>query len=219
MKEIRKIGIENREYPKLLKKIEDSPKSLYIKGEIPNGPCFAIVGTRQCSSYGKRIALEIASNLTEAGFIIVSGMARGIDTFAHKGCLEAGGKTIAVLGTGLDEKSIYPKENLTLSHEILEKGGCLISEYAPETSVHKSNFPQRNRIISGLSLGILVIEAKIKSGTLITARWAELQKRKVFATPGSIYSLNSKGPHLLIKKGAILVEKTEDILKELIVSK
>ena len=119
------------------------------------------------------------------------------------------------MGTGLDEKSIYPKENLKLAREIIEKGGCLISEFPPGTPGFKQNFPQRNRIISGLCLGILVVEAKAKSGALITANWAKLQKRKIFAVPGPIYSLNSKGPNLLIKNGAILVEQANDILKAL----
>lgn len=215
MEKIETIKIEDKEYPEILKKIKDPPKVLYVRGEIPKEPCFAIVGTRKCSAYGKQIALEIAGDLAKAGLVIVSGMARGIDTFAHKGALERNGKTIAVLGTGLDEKSIYPKENLKLAREILKNGGCLISEYPSGTPGYPSNFPARNRIISGLSLGVLVIEAKMKSGALITANWARAQKRKLFAVPGSIYSLNSKGPHFLIKRGAILIENADDILKEL----
>jgi len=215
MEKIEIIKIEDKGYPKLLKKIEDPPKILYIRGELPKKPCFAIVGTRRCSAYGKQIALEIAGGLAEVGLTIVSGMARGIDSFAHKGCLEREGKTIAVLGTGLDEKSIYPQENLKLAREILEKGGCLISEFPPGTPGLKQNFPQRNRIISGLSLGVLVVEAKMGSGALITAKWAKEQKRKLFAVPGPVHSSNSKGPHLLIKQGAILVENANDILKEL----
>jgi len=219
MEEIKEIKIESKKYPRLLKKIEGPPIALYVKGEIPKKPCFAIVGTRRCSAYGKQMALEIAGDLAQAGLVIVSGMARGIDTYAHRGCLERGGKTIAVLGTGVDEKSIYPQENLKLAHEILEKGGCLISEFPPGTPGFKSNFPQRNRIISGLSLGVLVVEAKMKSGALITARWAKLQKRKIFAIPGPVHSSNSKGPHSLIKQGAKLVEKANDILKELNLSR
>lgn len=215
MEEIKEIKIDNGRYPKLLKGIEDPPRTLYVRGEIPKGNFFAIVGTRRCSDYGKQIALEIAGDLAEAGLIIVSGMARGIDSFSHRGCLEGGGKTVAVLGTGLDEKSIYPKENWKLAREIVQGGGCLISEFSPGTPGLKQNFPQRNRIISGLSLGVLVIEAKMKSGALITANWARLQKRRVFATPGPVHYSNSKGPHLLIKQGAILVENANDILKEL----
>ncbi len=215
MDQIKKLKITDQNYPQLLKKIEEPPKTLYLRRKIPQGNCFAIVGTRRCSDYGKQIALEIAGDLAKAGLVIVSGLARGIDSFAHQGCLEKNGKTIAVLGTGLDEKSIYPKENLKLVREIINKRGCLISEFPPGTPGFKQNFPQRNRIISGLCLGILVIEAKTRSGALITANWAKLQKRKIFAVPGPIYSLNSKGPNLLIKNGAILVEQANDILKAL----
>lgn len=213
--DIREIKIEDRNYPESLKKIKQPPKKLYVRGSLPEGNFFAMVGTRRCSNYGKQIALEMAGELSQAGLIIVSGMAKGIDTFAHKGCLETGGKTIAVLGTGLDEKSIYPQENLKLAREIIKKGGCLLSEFEPGTPGYQSNFPARNRIISGLSLAVLVIEAKMGSGALITAKWAKEQNRKVFAVPGPINALNSKGPNLLIKQGAILVENANDILQEL----
>jgi len=214
--EIKTLKIENENYPKLLKKIPNPPKVLYFKGKLlKDETCFAIVGTRRCSDYGKEIAFSIARELAQEGITIVSGMARGIDTLSHQGALEGKGRTIAVLGTGLDEKSIYPKENLKLARKILENNGCLISEYPIGTWGKKQNFPERNRIISGMSLGVLVVEAKLKSGALITASCAWSQKRKVFATPGPLYSLNSKGPHLLIKKGAKLVERADDILKEL----
>ena len=216
LEEIKTIKIGDKEYPKLLKEIEDSPEVLYYRGEIfPEENCFAVVGTRMASAYGKQVALEIAGDLAEAGLTIVSGMAPGIDTFVHQATLERKGRTIAVLGTGLDEKSIYPQSNLKLAKKILETGGCLISEYPPGTPGSKFTFPNRNRIISGLSLGVLVVEAKQKSGALITAHHAFEQKRKVFAIPGSIHSLNSKGCHYLIKKGAKLVENANDILKEL----
>ena len=216
LKEIKTINIQDKNYPKLLKEIEDSPEVLYYRGEIfPEENCFAVVGTRMASAYGKQVALEIAGDLAEAGLTIVSGMAPGIDTFVHQATLERKGRTIAVLGTGLDEKSIYPQSNLKLAKKILETGGCLISEYPPGTPGSKFTFPNRNRIISGLSLGVLVVEAKQKSGALITAHHAFEQKRKVFAIPGSIHSLNSKGCHYLIKKGAKLVENANDILKEL----
>jgi DNA processing protein len=216
MDEIKTISIEDKNYPRFLKKIADPPKVLYYLGEIkPKENCFAIVGTRRCSAYGKQVTLEIAGDLAEAGLTIVSGLAPGIDTFAHSACIERKKRTIAVLGTGLDEKSIYPKSNLKLTKKILEFEGCLISEYPPGTSGAKFTFPQRNRIISGLSLGVLVIEAPEKSGALITAEYAFFQKRKVFAIPGSIYSKTSKGCHYLIKKGAKLVENANDILKEL----
>ncbi|MDI6591937.1 MAG: DNA-processing protein DprA [Patescibacteria group bacterium] len=214
--EIKIINIEDKNYPKLLKEIKNPPKVLYVRGEIKSDEnCFAVVGTRMCSAYGKQVALEIAGDLAEAGLTIVSGLAPGIDTFCHQAALEREKRTIAVLGTGLDEKSIYPRENLNLVKKILEKGGALISEYPPGTRGTQFTFPQRNRIISGISLGVLVVEAKERSGALITAEWARKQNRKVFAIPGPIHSLNSKGCHYLIKKGAKLVENANDILEEL----
>jgi len=214
--EIKTIGIEDKNYPKLLREIKDAPKVLYVKGNLsPQEKCFAIVGTRKCSDYGKEIAFSIAKDLAETGLTIVSGMAKGIDTFAHKGALEAKARTIAVLGTGLDKESIYPRQNLKLAENILETRGCLISEYPVGTRGTNFTFPQRNRIISGLSLGVLVVEAKFGSGALITANWAFQQKRMVFSIPGSIFSKNSQGCHYLIKKGGKLVETANDILKEL----
>lgn len=215
--EIKEISIKDNNYPPLLKKIKNPPKILYFRGNLPkeNEKCFAIIGTRRCSSYGKEITFKITTDLVEAGLIIVSGFAPGIDTIAHKIAIENKKKTIAVLGTGLDEESVYPKSNLKLINKILENGGCLISELPPKTPGAKYTFPQRNRIISGLSLGVLVVEAKIKSGAIITAEYAFEQKRKVFAVPGSIFSQTSKGCHYLIKKGAKLVEKADDILNEI----
>lgn len=214
--ELKTVPIESDCYPDLLKKIPNAPPVLYVKGALlKNEVCFAIVGTRRCSDYGKEVAFSISQNLASSGLTIVSGMARGIDTFAHQGALEARGRTIAVLGTGLDEKSIYPQENLKLAREILAKGGCLVSEYPEGTRATQFTFPKRNRLISGLSLGVLVVEAKFGSGALITADWARKQGRKIFAVPGQVHSLNSKGPHHLIKKGAKLVENANDILKEL----
>jgi len=213
---IKTINIKDKNYPEILKKIPNPPKVLFWRGKLLNNEtCFAIVGTRRFSSYGKQVALEIAGDLAEAGLTIVSGLAPGIDTFAHQSTLERKSRTIAVLGTGLDEKSIYPQSNLKLTEKILETGGALISEYPPGTPGSKFTFPNRNRIISGLSLGILVVEAKQKSGALITAHYAFKQERKVFAIPGSIHSLNSKGCHYLIKRGAKLVENANDILTEL----
>jgi len=211
-----KVTIEDKDYPEQLKKIKNAPETLYFRGKIkPDEVCFAIVGTRRYSSYGKQVAMEIAGNLSESGLTIVSGLAPGIDTFAHTAVVEQGGRTIAVLGTGLDEKSIYPKENIKLARKIVELEGLLISEYPPGTRGTRFSFPQRNRIISGLSKGVLVIEAKQKSGSLITANYAFSQKRKVFAIPGSIYSLNSHGTNFLIKQGAKLVDSANNILEEL----
>lgn len=218
--EIKTINVKDKNYPKLLKKIPNPPKILYYRGELKSDEnCLALVGARRYSPYGKQAALEIAGDLAETGLTIVSGLAPGIDTFCHQATLERGKRTIAVLGTGLDEKSIYPQFNLKLAEKILETRGCLISEYPPGTRGNQFTFPQRNRIISGLSLGVLVIEAKMRSGALITANWAKGQNRKIFALPGPIHSLNSKGCHLLIKKGAKLVENANDILKELNLSR
>lgn len=222
---IQRITQEGPSFPEQLKNISESPKELFFRGELPkqNDKLFAIVGTRLCSDYGKEIAFSIAKDLNQAGLTIVSGMALGIDTFSHKGALETSGPqgsaefcpTIAVLGTGLDEASIYPSENLKLARQILEKGGCLISEYPEGTRGTNFTFPQRNRIIAAISLGVLVVEAKIKSGALITADFAKKYKREIFAVPGNIHSQNSRGCHWLIKQGAKLAENANDILQEL----
>ena len=216
MLEIRKISIKDKQYPEELRKIDNPPLNLFYKGNLPQTKSrgFAIVGSRKYSFYGKQITLKIGSDLAEAGLIIISGLAPGIDTFAHLAAVRKNKPTIAVLGTGIDEKSIYPKSNIELSRQIIKTGGCLISEYPPGTPGNQTNFPERNRIVSGLSLGVLVVEAQQKSGTLITARWAKKQKKKIFAVPGQIYSLNSKGCHYLIKNGAKLVEESNDILSE-----
>jgi len=216
MEEIKEIDIENEKYPHLLKKIKNPPKKLYFLGKIfPEENCFAVVGARKCSNYGKEIAWQISSELAESGLTIVSGFAPGIDTAAHKAAIENKKRTIAVLGTGLDRKCIYPKSNLKLVDKILEYGGAVVSEFPPQTLGAKYTFPQRNRIISGLSLGVLVVEARMKSGALITANYAKEQKRKIFAVPGPIFSQTSKGCHSLIKNGAKLVEGAKDILEEL----
>jgi len=209
--EIRKISIKDLEYPELLKSIKNAPASLYLRGNLfPGDYCFAIVGSRLCSERGKQKSFEIAGTLAEKGLTIVSGLAEGIDTACHRAAIEKHGKTIAVLGTGLDNESIYPQSNLRLAEKIIENNGCLISEYPPGTRGSKFTFPKRNRIISGLSIGILIVEAKEKSGTLITANFAKLQKKKIFAIPGS------EGSDLLIKKGdAKAVNDINDILKEL----
>lgn len=214
MDEIKKLKITDKNYPALLKKISDAPKVLYYRGNIKalEKWCFAVVGTRRPSDYGQQATWQITGDLADAGLTIVSGMAPGIDTFAHTVCVQKGMMTIAVLGTGLDEKSIYPQSNLQLSRKIIETGGCLISEFKPGTPGYPNNFRQRNRIVSALSLGVLVIEAKEKSGSLITAGYAKIQNKKLFALPGSIYTQNAKGPNKLIKEGATLVESAQDIL-------
>lgn len=212
---IKKISIDDKNFPKLLKEIKGAPKVLYYIGELKSEEnCIAMVGTRRYSSYGKQIALEMAGDLAETGLTVISGLAPGIDTFCHEAVVGRKKRTIAVLGTGLDKKSIYPQSNLKLAEKIIATGGCLLSEYPPETRGTNFSFPQRNRIVSGLSLGVIVIEAKDKSGSLITAQYAKTQGRKIFAVPGQIYSSNSKGPHKLIKDGAKLVENANDILVE-----
>ncbi|MBU3964552.1 DNA-processing protein DprA [Patescibacteria group bacterium] len=216
MEDINTIDINNPLYPQSLKEIIDPPRVLYYKGNLDfnSAHIIAVVGTRRCSDYGKQATIEIVSKLAQAGFAIISGMAKGIDTIAHQTALDYNSKTIAVLGTGIDDKSIYPQENLGLSKKIIENNGAIISEYPPNTPGHKSNFPERNRIISGISQAVLVIEAKEKSGALITVRHAFQQKKIVFALPGSIYAPNSKGCNRIIKNGAKLIEKAEDIFKE-----
>ncbi len=214
MDDIQEIKISDEHYPAALKQISGAPKVLYYRGALPadNAPIVAIVGTRRPSDYGQQATLQIAGELADAGITIISGMAPGIDTFAHKICVEKKRPTIAVLGTGLDEKSIYPQTNLVLSREIIAHGGCLISEFKPGTPGYPNNFRQRNRIVSALSLGVLVVEAKEKSGSLITAGFAKIQHKKLFALPGQIYMLNASGPNKLIKEGATLVESAKDIL-------
>lgn len=213
MEEIKKLRLGEKGYPLSLTEIDQPARVLYLRGQMPTGEGLAIVGTRRCSDYGKEMALTMAYDLAKAGLVIVSGLARGIDAFGHEGCLEAKGKTIAVLATGLDEASIYPKENLGLAQRILENQGCLISEYPPGTPGLKQYFPQRNRLIAGLSLGVVVVEAPLKSGGLITAHWAKTQRKPVFCLPGPVYSRNSQGPHRLIQKGAFLITGAHDILE------
>ena len=210
------ITIQDDQYPKLLKEIYDPPTILYIKGLFKPKDDFAlaIVGTRKPTMYGARVAEEFSHKLSTAGLTIVSGMALGIDTIAHKAALQAGNRTIAVLGSGLDRQNIYPISNLHLSDIISEKG-ALISEYPIGTKAMPYHFPARNRIISGLSLGTLIIEATEKSGTFLTANHALDQGRQIFAVPGPIYSQQSAGPNKLIKMGAKLVTNIDDILEDL----
>lgn len=214
--DIKKINIEDTNYPKILKEIHDPPSCLYIRGSFAKSDEIAvgIVGTRTYTSYGKQVTENIVSDLIQAGVAIISGLAIGIDTFAHKSAIESGGRTIAVLGSAMDEKSFYPSCNKRLAHKIVQNG-AVISEYAPGTKSERWFFPQRNRIISGLSLGVLVVEAPEKSGALITATQALEQNREVFAIPGSIYSKNSVGTNKLIQMGAKLVTNANDILEEL----
>lgn len=209
------ITIEERDYPEILKKIFDPPFLLYVKGskKILKNECFAVVGTRTLTEYGRRVTPVIAGDLAKAGFTIVSGLAMGIDGLAHKAVVEKEAPTIAVLGGGISKQTIV-YENQKLAADIIKKSGAIISEYPLTTHGNKYSFPQRNRIISGLSKGVLVVEADEKSGSLITARCALEQGRDVFAVPGPIFSSKSKGPHGLIQTGAKLVTCAEDILTE-----
>ncbi len=205
---------EDDQYPHLLKEIYDPPLVLYIKGVIPEKwrPGIAMVGSRTISHYGQEMARKFGYQLAYAGLPVVSGLARGIDTAAHQGAIAAKAVTWAVLGCGLDE--IYPPENKELAERIIEKG-CLISEFPLGTKPDRQTFPMRNRIVSGLSFGVLVVEAGLESGALITARQALDQGRQVFAIPGRIDSPHAKGSNRLIRDGAKLVEEVSDILQEL----
>lgn len=211
-----KLSIDNKDYPALLKEIHNPPKELYIKGKIipQDKVAIAVVGTRKYTQYGKQATLDIAGKLAKLGITIVSGLAKGIDSFAHQAALENNGRTIAVLGTSMDKESFYPASNYTLSEKIAENGAVL-SEYPTGTRGTQFTFPERNRIVSGLSLGVVVVEAPEQSGALITASLAVEQNREVFAIPGSIYEKNSQGTNQLIKMGAKLVNDVDDILEEL----
>lgn len=210
------ITINEETYPICLKSIYDPPPIIYYRGNFveitSKGKGIAVVGSRKATYYGRKVAREISSELSSRGYIIVSGLARGIDTNAHTGALESGGKTIAVLGCGIDR--IYPAENRSLAHRIIENGS-IISEFPIHSKPEKSNFPRRNRIISGLSIGTLVVEAAAKSGALITTDFALEQGRDVFAIPGNIHSYLSEGCHNLIKQGAKLVNSYQDIIEEI----
>lgn len=214
------IAFDSPDYPELLKESPNPPYILYARGKIDflnSAPMISIVGSRKYTSYGAQATQNFSRELSVSGFAVVSGMALGIDTFAHMGALEAGGKTVAVLGNGLDEKSIYPRNNLNLSRRICENG-TLLSEYPVGTQAGPLTFPARNRIVAGLSLGTVVTEAGEKSGALITAKMALDANREVFSVPGSIFSLQSLGTNDLIKKGARLVSGVKDILEELDIS-
>jgi len=226
-KQVEVLINEDDTYPELLSHIPDPPKLLYVRGDMSllsdvettnafktaTGLTVAVVGSRRATQYGRRVAKEIARDLAEMGITIVSGLASGIDSMAHRGALAATiGKTFAVTGSGIDVT--YPKENTALAEEICQRG-LIFSEYPLGTAPLPSNFPRRNRIISGLSLGVLVVEATEQSGTQVTVGYALEQGREVFAVPGNIYSAASRGPHRLLKSGARLVESADDILEEL----
>ena len=208
------VTFSDARYPKLLLEIADPPPLLYAEGrlELLERPSLAIVGSRNCTTQGERDAERFAQSLSESGLTIVSGLALGIDAAAHRGGLAGRGSTLAVLGTGID--IVYPERNLALSERI-KRDGLLLSEFPLGVRPLSHNFPRRNRLISGLSQGCLVVEAALASGSLITARAAAEQGREVFAVPGSIHSPLSKGNHALIRSGAKLVETADDVLAEL----
>ncbi|MEA3494172.1 MAG: DNA-processing protein DprA [Candidatus Margulisiibacteriota bacterium] len=212
--DIKVLTLEDKNYPTTLKNIYAPPPVLYLKGSLQkqDEKAIAIVGTRRASRYGKEIAKKLAYELSSMGFTIVSGMAAGIDTVAHQGALEAGGRTLAIFGTGVDV--IYPRSNKELSEQI-SSSGALISEFPIGADPDKGSFPRRNRVISGLSMGTIVIEGDYTSGAMITAKCALDQGREVFAVPGNVEIDQSKGPHWLIKNGAKLVETVDDVLEEL----
>lgn len=214
---IEEISIEYKDYPEQLRNIYDPPLKLYVLGnkELLTQKAVAIVGSREATEYGKKTALQFSKELSNCGINIISGLALGIDTYAHLGVLSSENKekTIAVLGNGLDE--IYPKTNTEIARKIIEQGGCIVTEYPLKTKLQKMNFPKRNRIISGLSKGVLVIEATEKSGALITVDFALEQGREVFAVPGNISSKTSVGTNNLIKQGAKLVTCYNEILEEI----
>lgn len=202
----------NESFPPLLNEIYDPPVGLYLAGKFPLGPYLSIVGTRNPTLYGLRFARELAQQLAEIGFCIVSGMARGIDTAAHEGALDVKGKTLAFLGSGIDV--VYPPENLGLYRKIIEKGG-VASEFPFGRKADRRTFPMRNRLVAGVSVGIIVIESASSGGSLITARCAADQGRTVFALPGRVDQPTSAGCHKLIREGATLLRSARDVVEEL----
>jgi DNA processing protein len=208
--------LDDGSYPALLRETDDPPIVLYVKGDWQaclDQPAVGVVGSRMCSTYGENASEMLSRDLASRGISIISGLARGIDAAAHKGAIQAKGRTIAVMGTGID--AVYPRENTGLVREILASGGCLVTQFPLGTPPLKDNFPYRNRIISGLSLGVLIVEASERSGSLITARLAAEQNREVMAVPGNITSGNSFGTNYLIKSGAKLVQQWQDVVAEL----
>ena len=221
LERVKEIGgdvliLDDGSYPALLREIDDPPPVLYVKGDWQacfEQPCIGVIGSRMCSTYGENASEMLSRDLASRGITVVSGLARGIDSAGHRGAIRGQGRTVAVMGTGID--SVYPKENNGLVREILASGGCLVTQFPLGTPPLKDNFPYRNRIISGLSLGVLIVEASERSGSLITARLAMEQNREVMAVPGNITSGNSFGTNYLIKSGAKLVQQWQDVVAEL----
>jgi len=209
------ITLQDPDYPTLLRETADPPAALFVHGNpiLLASPQIAMVGSRNPTASGKKTAREFAHHLASAGFTITSGLAIGIDGASHQGALETHGSTIAVTGTGLDR--VYPAKHHALAKQIVQQGGALVSEFPPGTPARAGHFPRRNRIISGLSLGTLVVEAALQSGSLITARQAAEQGREVFAIPGSIHNPLARGCHSIIRQGAKLIETAQDVIEEL----
>lgn len=210
------LVLDDGSYPNLLREIADPPITLYVRGnwqECFDQPCIGMIGSRKCSTYGINASEMLSRDLASRGVTVISGLARGIDAAAHRGAMAGGGRTVGVLGTGID--AVYPKENTKLAEEILGSGGALVSQFPLGTPPLSANFPFRNRIISGLSYGVVLVEATERSGSLITARLATEQDREVMAVPGNITSRTSIGTNFLIKAGAKLVQQWQDIVAEL----
>ena len=213
--EIKKLKL--KDFPERLKEINDPPKELYLRGNLPpaGSKWLCVVGSRKYTNYGQEVCEKLISGLAGYPIVIVSGLALGIDGIAHHAALSAGLKTIAVPGSGLSPKVLYPASNLRLSEKILESGGALLSEFEPEFKATPWSFPQRNRIMAGLSDAVLIIEAEIKSGTLITSKMATEYNRDVLAVPGPIFSSTSEGPHMLIRLGATPITSSAQLLEAL----
>lgn len=210
------VALGQRGYPKLLSEIPQPPVLLYCRGRLVDDElCLAVVGTRKATGYGRAATAHLVAPLVRAGLTVVSGLAFGIDAATHRLAVELGRRTVAVVGSGVDEPSIYPREHAHLSEQILTAGGLILSEYPPGTPALKHHFVARNRIIAGLSVGVLVVEADRTSGALITARHALDQNRAVYAVPGPIYAETSKGPNDLIRQGAVPATDSADILQDL----
>jgi DNA processing protein len=211
------IAVDEHGYPPLLKEINDPPICLFYRGQIPkkDTPTVAIVGTRKNTTYGKIACEEMSHALAQHGIIVVSGLALGLDAIAHQTCVDANGVTLAILGSGVNKQNIYPTANKLLAEKIIERGGAVISEYPIGFLPTQYSFPARNRIIAGLSLGVIIIEAPSSSGALITAKHALDYNREVMAIPHPITSINGAGPNNLIKMGAKLISEPEDIFETL----
>lgn len=209
------IDIENKDYPNQLKLIEKPPKKLYVLGDekILKEKSIAIIGSRNCTPYGEVEAFKFSEQLTKKGLVITSGMAIGIDSYAHKGCISQNGKTIAVLGCGFNH--LYPKENTELFKKIIDTGGAVVSEYAPYIEPSSEKFRHRNRIVSGLSIATLIIEAEQRSGTTITARYTIDQGKPVFCIPNSLENNKGIGTNEMLKKGALLATNVDDIITKI----